>query len=288
VADDEFSGPVIDVRGRHNERGLDELIQAIRAVYPALTALATQASGIGMPPTRLVVCDDFAADVDALIRREGAPAFTTDRLGGEVAAKTLWDPDIDGGRLIALNGRLLLDPADPRTPADQVFLVAHELSHVIQEEVRRRSGVMVGVPVPSETIRQSWRSITRIVADEYRADRIAAALLGRVVSVGDPTSATRAATIADTWALNHLAGAEAVIVDLHPALPDLVQAYREWQIPLDALLHRLGQYSEQVMTVLAHWQATCDALEIPEPCTLGEIPSAPATAMYVRPLWEPL
>lgn len=278
--------PDIEVHGRHDNQLLSELLVAIKAVRPVLGGIAAT-SDVELPTTRWVVCEDFAREVGELIAHLGGPSFTTERLGGEVAAKTLRDAH-SYDRVIALNGPLLLDPSDRRNNADHVFLAAHEMTHVLQEAVRRRSGVMESVPLPSETIRQGWRRVTRIVADEYRADIVAAKVLSKIASVTEVDGTTRPASIVETWALNHLGGAESVIVGLHPTLPDLIQSYRDWNISLDAMLQRLYSYTEQVATVLAHWQATCDILHVPDPWALGDIPTAPASSLYVRPLWEPI
>ena len=281
----EFSAEAIDVRGAFDGTLLDELVHAICAVQPVVESLAATV-GVRLPSTRWLISGDFANDVMQELGSSG-PTFTTGRLGGDVAAKTLRNR-LGTGHVIALNGALLLNPHDRCGLADHVFLAAHELTHVLQQEVRRQSGVMEGVPVPSETIRQSWRSVARIVGDEYRADRIAAAAVKQVASVSDSDGITRPAGIADTWVLNHLAGMEALALSLHPALPDLVQSYREWTIPLDALVRRLVIYTEQVATALAHWQATCDELDVVDSWALGDFDQGPATSLYLKPLWEPI
>jgi hypothetical protein len=280
------SGPSIEVDGSFDDALLGELTAAIEAVHPVIDSLAGTADA-QLPTTRWLVSGDFATDVRRILGTPSGASFTTDRLGGEVAAKTLRSGQ-GRERVIALNGTLLLDEQDRRNLADHVFLAAHELTHVMQEEVRQLSGVMEGVPIPSETLRQGWRSVTRIVGDEYRADMVAGAVLKQVASVTDADGSTRPATIADTWALFHLGGLEAIVLDLHPVLPDLVQSYREWMIPLDALVQRLVTYTEQVATAVAHWQATCDHLDIADPWSLGDLPGAPAAELYVRPLWEPI
>jgi hypothetical protein len=282
------SEPEIEVRGDQSGRGLDELLLAVRSAHPQVARLAADQARVEMPPVRFIVSEDFVADVGALIGSEAGTTFTADRMGGTVAAKTLDDPDQLGRRLILLNGELLVGSTDARTLADQVFLVGHELTHVVQTEVRQRSGVMLGIPIPSETSQQRIRSMVRTAVDEYRADLVALLILGSTVSVTGDTGEGRPANVADTWALSHLVGAEDAILALHRTAPDLVYRYRIHALTLGELLHQLTSMTDQFLTLLAHYQGTCDSLGIEDPWALGKIPSAPATSLYVRPTWDPI
>jgi hypothetical protein len=275
---------IVEARGVVSATLHAELRDAISAVASPIGALANEA-GVAMPPVRWCVCDDFIGEVTAHLRSSGgSSAFSAERLGGLVTAKTM--PDLaTGGHLIALNGTLLADPDAARSLADHVFLAGHELSHVLQTAVRNQSGVMIGAPFPSRTARQSWRSVVRIVADEYRADLIAAQLVSALVTVSPDGGDRRPATIIDTFGMGHLEATEGVVQGLVPKLPDLVDSYRGCEIPLEQLLQGLARFTEQTLTALAHWQATCDVLRLTHDFDV-DLPACRASELYVRPLWK--
>lgn len=263
------------------------LREAIELVVPVLDALGASVE-VDLLETKWLLSDDFTADVANILAGGAGSEFTTDRLGGTVAAKTMVDPAKPDARVIVLNLPHVLGQDQPRSVADYIFLAAHEYCHVLQQSSRLAGGLPTTEPESDTPIHRSWRAIGRVVGDEYRADVVAGHVLAQLVTATDGTDSSRQASIADTFSLDHLAAAEDVILGLHPLLPDLVDSYRTREIDLEDLVRNLVRITEQALTQLAHWNAVCDLLGIDEPWDLGEIPNAAASQLYLRSNWQPL
>ncbi len=264
----------------------DELIYAIETVEPILTAIATDTNTEALSPIRWVICQDFNAEVTAHLDSTGVAAYSSERIGGEVGAKTMGDP-AHGGYAIYLNGPQLCDGDDVPNLACLLFLVAHEATHVLQYDTRRIA--QASSDPGGRLVRRSARLLGRFAADEYRADAVAFGLLSQVACVTDNTTGdSRPAGPQDTFALDHLAGFEAAVLEMYPTLADTIDDYRNHRMSLDSLLNVIVPFTDQLVTLAAHWQAVCDTLDIQDPWSLGDLPTTPATDLYVRPLWTPL
>lgn len=160
------------------------------------------------------------------------------------------------------------------------------MAHPVIERARQVAGVMEDVPRPSVTADQTMRSMARIMAGEYRADGLADLVLGQCVTIGAPGDTQPASH----WALRgheYLENVRAVVERAHPAWPDLVQAYREWRIPIEEMWGSLITSIDQTLTMILHAQAAADAAEfgmnILEEPALAELP---ATRLYLAPTWS--
>lgn len=273
--------PAIRLEGSVTASAASPLSDAIAAVEPALDYVVSGLAGEAFAPVTWVITDDFANSVAGVLDPTGAMEFTTDRVGGEVVAKTMRDGD---GYSIVLNAELLCGDAPDLTSL--VFLAAHELTHVAQYQLRDVADIRLDLP--DGEIRRSAHLIMHLAANEYRADRVAALVVANGVSVRDEAGETRQASILDTFAGGHISAAEDVAASMHSQLPDIVMDYRLHRMPLMEAVTRVVQFTDQAATVLGHWQALCDVVGVEEPWSLGELPHLEATDLYLRPLWDPV
>lgn len=246
---------------------------------------------------RLPACDitallaeDFVRAVNSNLRGafriEEGGSFDANRVGGVVAAKNLDQTDDAGRVVVVFDAALWTNATEPAVRASLLHLVAHEMAHPVIERARYVAGVLDDMVRPSVTADLTMRSMARIMAGEYRADGLADLVLGQCMTVG---------TLGDTqpatqWALrghDYLENVRAVVERVHPAWPDLVQAYREWRIPIEELWASLMTSIDQTLTMIVHSQAAADAAEIgmnilEEPA----VAQLPATRLYLAPTWS--
>jgi hypothetical protein len=261
-----------------------DLTAAIELVEPVLTAIAEDLNGQRLSPVRWVICDDFTAEVAAHLDPSGAASYTGGRVGGEVAAKTMADA-ANSGYAIYLNGPQLCDGDEVHNMASLIFLIAHELTHVLQYDTRSISPTD---QIDRSTIRRAARQLGRYAIDEYRADTTGFTLLAHVASVTDQsTGDTRPAGPLDTFALGHLAGFEDALAGMYPRLAGTVEDYQNHRMTLEDLLNVVIPFTDQFVTLAAHWHAVCGGLEISDPWIMGEIATSSATELYAKPLWTP-
>ncbi len=236
------------------DSGLHDFSEHIARV---LSKIATNA---GMSDTQVELVwasgESFVAAVqEALLESDGdARPFDAERLGGQVQAKNI--PLATDGSLV----RIVLDSTYASTGNPlTLFVVAHELVHPVLNRLAHQSGALADVEFPSLTPAEQARSIARGAADEYRADRVAAALLESTCTVtsagGEPTPLDINDVLGDTYCLQF-----AEVLDSHvwPGWPNAVTAYRDHRLSLDGLLRRIVEDTDQTMTLLGHAQATTD------------------------------
>jgi len=80
-------------------------------------------------------------------------------------------------------------------------------------------------------------------------------------------------------------GLGAVLSDeVHPGWPDRVQAFREWEVPLDEMWTGLARSGWEVFVTIAHASCVAQTAGEPDPMT-GEFASHPAVTLYLRGPW---
>jgi hypothetical protein len=161
------------------------------------------------------------------------------------------------------------------------MLIAHELAHPLQSSAAYASGAMDGVEFPSVTPHEAFRSAGRILANEYRADRLAEIVVGSLATV----QVEEAVRPYATWYFRNRSYMDALaarFTDAHPDWPDLVERYRDHEISLDEMFTALATRIDQTLTLLFHAQAFADAagpsgllLDLPE------LAGLPAVRLYL-------
>lgn len=240
---------------------------------------------------RLILADDFVGEVERHMRepsrREEGGSFSVERVGGVVAAKNLPQADDYSDIVIVFNAALWTHAAQPNTRLMVAHLVAHELVHPIIERARHVSGVMDGVLVPSVSVLEVASSMARIMAGEYRADRIADEVVSSFITAnvnGDVVPAYQWLTSNDSWT----SAVEAVVAAAHPRWPDTVQNYRERRTDLSSMYATLVPAIDQTITTMVHAQAGADSAETGLDLLAEEpIASLPATRLYLGETWAP-
>lgn len=250
-----------------------------------LGTIATNA-GIGDTQVELVWAsgDAFVTAVqDALGESDsgaGRP-FDTERLGGQVQAKNI-PLSADGSRVRIILDSTYASTGNPMT----LFVVAHELVHPILNRLAHESGVLADVEFPSLTPVEQARSIARGAADEYRADRVAAALLKSTCSVTSEGGEAMPLDINEVlWDAYCSQFVDVLESHVWPGWPDAVKAYRNHRLELDSLLRRIVEETDQTMTLLGHVQAATDAGG-PDP--LVEAGGHQGVNLYIADAWNAL
>lgn len=257
------------------------------AVQGVINSMADTEGFVGPERLTVVVADDFVAEVRA--RMEAGPdaeAFTVDRVGGEVAGKNLPVPGDPDAGVIVLN-MASHDFADTTTGGQVLgaFTLTHELFHPPLTWTRLACGALDGVEFPSSTPSECARSLVRGLADEYRADMLAATVL-RVLA-GDDDAQQQFAhgrqQLYDQWHREALTDALNAVV--HPGWPDTVMAYRTHRLSLDEMWRRIVSQTDQTFTLLAHAEAAARIAEQPPPLE-EPLSSHTGVVSYLGPAWE--
>lgn len=263
---------IFDFDARLLFRVVSQLRSAARIPASSVTALLT---------------DDFVGSVE----RHYCPYpgemptpgwFSSERLGGKAGAKCL-DQTGDSSRVtIVFDSEPWEHAEDPGLRAEAIATVSHELVHVVLDRGRHACGAMDGVILPSVTGPERARSISRIVADEYRADAISDAMVAATVTTGEERTPARGLV----WQLrqdDYVIAVQTVLAEAHPGWPDLVDSYRDWKIPLEEMWGQLSRSTEQVLTILAHAQAHADSGDDGEILDRPDIAATPAASLYLQP-----
>jgi hypothetical protein len=270
--------------------GFAELIQGIGT---ALETIATDL-GIDCGDVHIVSTVDFDGTVDRILRKVAAERgddepvpFTTERVGGLVAGKTLAHARDYRDATLVLNGNAI----DWTSPDSRIFgltLAAHELGHVVIGRARYASGVFEGEATPpSRTGTEYARSIARTVIDEFRADWLANGVVGGLVQLPAPAGGLRPMTIYDICGPQYVERLGEVLVEtVHPGWPDTVMSYQMREIDLDDLQRRMIPSTEGVMSLVSHAEAHAYAGGVEDP--LVTFANLRGTELYVRPAWRAL
>jgi hypothetical protein len=233
-----------------------EFRSTARLIFSGYAALRTR---LGIPASRVtaILADDFVGEVQQRIPFGGV--FEAERVGGARAiAKNLCLTDDCSEVAVVFDAESWRGPSDDVDRLFRATIIGHELAHVIQARASRASGAMDGVELPSVTPYEGFRSASRILANEYRADALAEVVVGAMASVeinGEPRPFA-------TWFyrdrsyINALVG---LLSAAHPSWPDLVDRYRNWEIPIEEMFGTLASEIDQTLTLLVHAQAFADA-----------------------------
>jgi hypothetical protein len=164
-------------------------------------------------------------------------------------------------------------------------LVAHELAHAFLGSLRKGEP---GADFDDDhALARGARLIPQYAVDEIRADVMASTVLDVISTVTLPDGTTRPATSVDVVGEVYVSTFGEILDALvHPGWPDLVASYREREIDLDTLLHRLGTQIDEVMNALAHAHSESVIGGTDHP--LDVYAAHPGVELYLGPAWRPL
>lgn len=263
--------------------------RTVGMIHPIVAAVAANAH---VDPFEVVaiIADDFTGAVQSSLDEAddadtwGDLRFTTERVGGTVAAKNIALAD-DGSLVHVVFDAAMWLTTDPTSTVAAIYLVAHELAHVVFGRLRWSSGALARVKFPSYTPIECARSITRIAVEEYRADRFADAVLGQVVSV-TVDDEIRPARSSDAFGASHRARLADVLDDVvYPGWRDTVWRYRLHEIELNEMWRRIVEGTDQVLTLLAHSEAEAAAAGELGPLDY-EYAEHRGVLLYLGPAWQ--
>jgi hypothetical protein len=257
------------------------------AVQLVINSMSESEGFVGPERLTVVVADDFAGEVRArMAYGPDAEAFTTERVGGEVAGKNLPVPRDSGAGVIVLN-QACHDFADTATGGQVLgaFTLTHELFHPPLTWTRLASGALAGVEFPSTTPSECARSLVRGLADEYRADMLAATVL-QVLAGSDAAQQQLAQGRQELHDRLHRESlTDALDAVVHPGWPDTVMAYRKHRLGFDEMWGRIVSQTDQTFTLLAHAEAAARMAGHPRPLD-DPLASHAGVVSYLGPAWE--
>jgi hypothetical protein len=233
---------------------------------------------------KVILTHNLAAEIERLrpSSDENSGSYTTKRLAGTVVAKTLC-PREEGELYTVVADDALWAEGDDETLANGIATIAHELAHCAIESVRSAS-VCALFEDGLTTGEMAAREIVRAALDEYRADMIEDVFLQVMAD------ATEGGEIGPLQ-LHHLFGrgftdglGTVLSDEVYPGWPDRVQAFREWEVPLDDMWTGLARSGWGVFVAIAHASSVARTAGEPDPIT-GEFAWHPAVTLYLREPW---
>ena len=263
-----------------------EMLQRFESLCTALhtaTILLLRRSRVRGFSLRMIVTSDLAAEIERLRPSPAGSAshFTATRLSGTVVAKTLC-PDAAGEPYCVVVDDALWSDACGEDLAAGIATLAHELAHCAIERVREASGCVLladGLTIGEVAAQE----IVRATLDEYRADLIEDLFLQAMATATEDGEA-------EPLRLHHVHGRGfadglgAVLTgEVSSGWPDRVQAFRDWQVPLEEMWPGLVRSTWEVFVTIAHAGSVARTAGAPDPLD-GEFASRPGVMLY---LWEP-
>jgi hypothetical protein len=261
-----------------------EFTALVDVVGPAFGLLAEQAE-VDFLEVECVLAANFVTAVEARMKRlsDGdQEGFTTERVGGVVAAKNL-PQAADDSRVAIVFAHETLRALVGGT-VNRAAFVAHEIAHSVLSRVRRMSGALDGVVFPSQTLTEISRSSARIDWDEFRAEALADQIIQAMATVTEAGGGSRPLRLAEISGPGYLEQAKTQLAAAYPAWPDRVQAYREYRLALGdmwiATLRSVGQMRTLMAMMMGALGIDSDAPVDPELAAL------PAYRLYFGALWD--
>lgn len=257
-----------------------------RGIWGALENIAER-HGIPACRVQAVLTDDFVAEVRKLsggTPSPGLPEFTAERLGGIAVGKNVPLSEEGSEVAVVFDGTIWHDHHLPEVKVLEFLLIAHELSHPIIERGRLAAGVYEGVDFPSITSGEVARSMSLILAGEYRADRLSDLIVRQFATAGERDAQQ---PVGGWGILGHfyIERLGEILGKAHPEWPDTVQAYREGRLTLDDLWGKLVTRLDQTLNILAHAEALAEGTETPDPLATDQIASLSAVRLYLAEPW---
>lgn len=257
-----------------------------RGVWAGLERVAND-QGIPSCRVRAVLTDDFVGEVNRLSGQKpsGAPEFAAERVGGTAVGKNISLTE-DGSKVaVIFDARTWDDHDQPQVKLLNMLLIGHELAHPWIERGRIAAGLYEGVSYPSVTSTEIARSMSLILAGEYRADYLGDMIVRAFFSTGNG-SERRPVGAWDLLAEGYMKQLQDVLGPAHPGWADLVDAYRYGRSDLERMWGDLVTQLDQTLNLLMHSQSLADAADAPDPFTTEPISSLPAVRLYLAEPWS--
>jgi hypothetical protein len=269
--------PAIDTQAKET---FEKDARFVWAVYQGLW----EENAIPESEVRLVLSDDFTADVRRLIRPAagGEPSFSPERVGGLAAAKNLPQVPDYSEVAIVFDARHWVGQGDQPEQArvQQISLIAHELAHPPLERVLHVSGA-IQEPSPTAGGTEMLRNAARVIVNEYRADRVADVVMRELAT-------TDGGAKAGTWEAfgsRDCATLLEALTAAHPAWPDMVNAYRIRDLNLMRFLEKIFSAVGGTLVLLTHVQASADGAE-QDLLGAADFEPLPAVRLYIAEPWD--
>jgi hypothetical protein len=206
------------------KRFTNTITLAHEVVFGSLAPEAVEATKV-----KAILAKDFSQAINQAWSTQTArsiqgPAFSPERLGGQVAAKTItMNPEWSEIHIIFAQDAWLHE-GDLGLMRNLNFAV-HEIAHALLGRIRWQSGVLNGVLFPSRTPSECARSITRIAAEEYWVDVLAGLAIGGCATVtrdGTTRPITPPDLVGDTRIMYRAQFATLLASHIHPGLTRLI------------------------------------------------------------------
>jgi hypothetical protein len=270
----------------------DEVVErfssTVRYAHQVIS-LVPQFADVPSTKVKAVITSDFVTTVKRVLNDSGQQSdpYAVERLGGSAVAKTMRTSDDYSAYTVIFDAAQWPADSNPVSPFG-LILAAHEMGHVILGRSRWASGALEGVNFPSVTPVEAARSIVRTAVEELRADVLAGTALGITVSV-TVDGKSRPCRPGDLLGHDGYRRQLTAVVNgnVYPGWPDTVQRYRTRQIPLDQMWKRIGQGTDQVLTLLAHCEAETHFAEESSVFD-GSIAEHRGVKLYLQPTWDPI
>lgn len=247
-------------------------------------AISVKAEELHVPPIDLTVV--LSGDLAASVIKRGETDFQPERLlGAVVRGKTLprdWEHTaVD----LVLDASLIHDRSAYEL-FSFIFVLVHEYAHALIGRLRAADRPRPEPLTRAQSPAEAGAALAIVAADEYRADLFANDILRSVtysVDGGEQQPVTLDTVHGDIYR-THFGKALDEIV--YPGWPDVVEAYRHYEITLEELQATLFRQSEEVVTLLAHAEA-CEQASGRLP-VLTNLSAHPGVRLYLADAWTPI
>lgn len=253
-----------------------------------LDALAMTASAmgdaVGLPDLAISVrvTDDFVAEA-AAGRGDDLPPYTTDRLGGVVAARSRHDGVRDGSHQVLVNAAIFR-MEDSWAVVHLPATIAHEVAHCLIAQCRHIAGNPAGyVELPCDPV-EAIAYVALTVCDEYLADELAKLLLPEFPVSLDANGQRAVLPSRLILGTDRLARASDDLDCIYPALRDRVQLYRITHNGLDEMTNDVISAVHGSLVMSAHYHSA--VRELPQLDEAEQVAGHPGMKLYLEPFWE--
>lgn len=245
---------------------------------------AAACAGIDTLDVLVRLTDAFVDDVEASDRR-GRPEYTTERIGGTVAAISMKHDTSDGQHLVLVNSAAFTVDGSwaaaylPRT-------LAHELSHCLIAECRRVLGSPQGYEAHPESWIENVGCTAVSVCDEFLADEFAKALALPVAVTINDDCGSRTTDDRLLGACDHLARMhDDLDRHVYPFLGDRVQQYRLTAADLDGMVASVASGVRGCLIHSAHFRSSTLELKL-DIEEMRRIKAHMGYQLYLEPFWN--